>query len=211
MSSLSGYSGMRGPTGGMTPSRNTGNVIPKGYRAAQLQQFTPEQMNLFRQLFSQVSPDSDLSRLAGGDQSAFEQLEAPALRQFAGIQGNLASRFSGMGTGGRHSSGFQNTANSAASNFAQELQSNRLGLQRQAMQDLMGMSSQLLNQRPYEQFLVQKQQRPSFLQSLLGGAAPAAGAIIGGSYGGLPGAKLGGSLGSAFGSAFNPMSMSGWG
>ncbi len=108
MSSMSGSTGMR-------------ESIPKGFKKATLQNFTPEQMQLFQQMFGQVSPDSFTSRLAGGDEEMFNQLEAPALKQFSGLQGNLASRFSGMGMGGRNSSGFQNTMNSAASDFAQQV------------------------------------------------------------------------------------------
>jgi len=152
-----------------------GNKIPSGYKAGRMQQFTPEQMQLFQSLFSQLGPDSYLSKLAGGDEGTFEQIEAPAMRQFSGLQGNLASRFSGMGMGGRRSSGFQNTATQASSDFAQDLQSRRQGLQRQALQDLMGMSNNLLGQRPYEQFLTPK--KPSFLQSLLGALGENTGAV----------------------------------
>ncbi len=63
-----------------------GSKIPKGYEQGSMQQFTPEQMNLFKSLFGQVGPDSFTSRLAGGDQSMFEQMEAPAMRQFQGLQ-----------------------------------------------------------------------------------------------------------------------------
>lgn len=175
--SLGGYQGMRGPTGGNV---GMGNKVPKGYKAGQLQQFTPEQMQLFQSLFSQVAPGSYTSRLAGGDESLFQEMEAPALRQFAGLQGNIASRFSGMGgLGSRRSSGFQNTMNQAASEFAQDLQSKRQGLQRQAIMDLMGISSELLGQRPYEKFLVPKQQKPSFWQQLIGGASAGIGAGAG--------------------------------
>ncbi len=153
--------------------------IPKGYSKGSLQQFTPEQMQLFQQMFGQVGPESYLSKLAGGDQETFNQMEAPALRQFSGLQGNLASRFSGMGgLGARKSSGFQNTINSAASNFAQELQSNRQNLQRQALSDLMGFSNQLLGQKPYENFMVKKQPNQW-------------GQIVGKLAGGLPGAVAG--------------------
>jgi hypothetical protein len=166
MTSMIGSTGMS-RTGAVSGQNMTGNQIPKGYKAGQMQQFTPEQMQLFQQMFGNLGPDSFLSRLAGGDQSMFEQMEAPALRQFGELQGQLGSRFSGMGTGARRSSGFQNTTNQAASDFAQQLQSNRLGLQRQAIGDLMGMSNQLLNQRPYEQFLMKKQ-KPWWQELLLG-------------------------------------------
>jgi hypothetical protein len=157
--------------------------IPKGYQKGQLAQFTPEQMQLFQSLFGQLGPESFLGKLAGGDQSQFEQLEAPALRQFGELQGGIASRFSGMGSGARKSSGFQNTMSGAAGDFAQQLQSQRLGLQRNALQDLMGMSNQLLQQRPYENFVTQKPL--SFWQQLmtsLGGAVPQAAALVGTQY-----------------------------
>lgn len=166
MTSLVGSRGMQSNTGASLRGGATGNKIPKGYRAGQLQQFTPEQMGLFQQLFSQVSPDSFTARLAGGDQSQFGEIEAPALKQFSALQGNLASRFSGMGSGARRSSGFQNTMNQAGSDFAQTLQSQRQGLQRQAIQDLLGMSSELLGQRPSQRFITPKE--PSFFDKWLG-------------------------------------------
>jgi len=57
-----------------------GEVIPKGFRAAQLQNFTPEQQKLFSRSFGHLAPDSYLSRLAGGDEALFEEMEAPALK-----------------------------------------------------------------------------------------------------------------------------------
>jgi hypothetical protein len=167
---------MYGATGG-------GSKIPSGYRAGRIQQFTPQQMQLFQSLFSHLGPESYLSKLAGGDEQTFAQMEAPAMRQFAGLQGNLASRFSGMGMGGRRSSGFQNTATQAGSDFAQELQSRRQGLQRQALQDLIGMSNTLLGQKPYEQFLTPE--KPSFLQSILGALGQGTGQFAGTMGGGF--------------------------
>lgn len=163
MSALTGANLM----GGRAPSFSVGKSRG-GVRPYSMQQFTPEQLQLFQQMFSHAAPDSFLSRLASGDQSQFEQMEAPALRQFQELQGNLASRFSGMGSGARRSSGFQNTMNQYTSDFAKDLQANRLGLQRQAIQDLMGLSNELLGQRPFETGFIKKQ--PSFWQQLLMGA-----------------------------------------
>lgn len=196
--SYGGY-GMNQSSTGLSPaSTNTGMMkekIPKGYSKGSINQFTPEQMQLFQQMFSHAGPDSYLSRLAGGDQDTFNQMEAPALRQFSGLQGNIASRFSGMGgLGARRSSGFQNTMTSAASNFAQELQANRQNLQRQALQDLRGISGELLGQRPNENFLIKKQ--PSQWGQILGklgGAVP--GAIGGYIDDGWKGAGLGAAQG----------------
>lgn len=124
----------------------------------------------------------------------FNEIEAPAMKQFGALQGGLASRFSGMGTGGRHSSGFQNTANQAASDFAMQLQSNRQNLTRQALQDLMGYSNQLLGQRPQEKFLTQDPKNPwAEIAGKFGGAIPGAvaGYFTGGASGAMEGANAG--------------------
>ena len=155
-----------GPTGRPSTVKGT------GMKALTMQQFTPEQLDLFKSLFGQLGPGSYLSKLAGGAPEMFDQLEAPALKQFAGIQGNLASRFSGMGTGARHSSGFYNTMNTAAQDFASQLQSQRLDYQRNAMRDLFEMAGLLMGQRPYETSLIAKKQ--PFWKELILGAAPGA-------------------------------------
>jgi hypothetical protein len=178
------------------------DIIPKGYRQGQMQQFTPEQMQMFQQLFGYLSSDSPLSRMASGDQSYFDEMESPALRQAGALQGNLASRFSGMGMGGRHSSGFQNTSSQAMNEFAEGLASKRQDYMRQAIMDLMGYSNMLLGQRPYEKFLAGKDQSPSTGSSILGGLLPLAGGALGGFFGGPFGAMAGSSIGSAAGRGF---------
>ena len=197
MSSLTGSTGLN-PS---TTSTGLGNSVPSGYKLGRIQNFTPEQMQLFGQLFGNVGQNSYLGRLAGGDQSQFEEAEAPALRQFGQLQGQLASRFSGQGLGGRQSSGFRNSGSAAASDFAQQLQSRRMDIQRQAIMDLHGLSNDLLGQRPYDQFLVQNQQKqPSFGKQLLGSFAGGAGQALGSSVTGGLGA-LGGS--GFFGGGYN--------
>lgn len=163
---LSGSASLGGPTG------NNQSLKGTGYKQVQMQNFTPDMMRLLQQMYSQVSPDSYLGKLAGGDQSTFDQIEAPSLRQFSSLQGNTASRFSGS-MGGRKSSGFQNTMSSASAELAEKLAGNRQSLQQQAIKDLMGMSSNLLQQRPFENTLVPKQK--PFWQELLAGLSQAAG------------------------------------
>lgn len=191
MSSMSGSSGMQGPMG------REGTKIPKGYKQFQIQNFTPEMMELFKRGMEQLGPDSFLARLAAGDESLFAELEAPAHRQFAGKVGDIASRFSGQGMGARRSSGFQNTMTQAGSDFAQDLQAKRLGLQRDAIRDMQAFTNQLLNQKPYETGLVEKQQKQG---GSWGGAASgaASGAAMGSSFGPW-GAAIGGVAGGALG------------
>lgn len=133
------------------------------YHVGQEQIYGPEAMQLYQQLFSHLGPDSYLSRLAGGDQSMFEEMEAPAMRQFQELTGQNASRFSGMGMGARKGSGFKNAQNQATADFAMNLQSRRQGLMQQAIKDLMGLSSELLDKRPSENLLMpKKQKKPGF-------------------------------------------------
>jgi len=181
---------------GSTPKYK--DVIPEGYDVAQLRNYDPQQMELYKQQFQHVGPDSYLSRLAGGDQSMMAEMEAPALRQFNELQGGLASRFSGAGMGSRRSSGFQNASTAAASNFAQDLQAKRQEMQRQAIQDLMGASNTILGQKPYERSLIQQQEEQK--GGGWGGAATGAmsGASMGasfGPYGALAGGVIGGAMG----------------
>lgn len=150
-------------SGGFGPMTGQGMKVPRGYDL--VNNYTPEQQNVFQSQFQHMGPNSYMSRLAGGDQGIFDEIEAPDLRQFAGIQGNIASRFSGAGMGGRKSSGFQNTMTAAGSNFAQELAGRRHELQRNAIKDLMGMSNTLLGQQPYS---LQEKQKPWWQQLLMG-------------------------------------------
>jgi len=170
---------------------------PSGYKKYSHTNFTPAQMNLYNQAYGNVSPDSYTAKLAAGDQSTFAQMEAPGLRQFNQLQGNLASRFSGQGMGARGSSGFQNASNAAAQDFAGQLQANRQNLQRQAVMDMMGMTQSLLSAQPYSQGYAAKGEKGG----IAGGYGGPAGTVIGGavgSYYGQPmvGASMGGAMGS---------------
>ncbi len=199
---VSSLSGSRGPAG----SGQRGNVIPKGHEVGQLQKFTPEQMSLFQNMFSHAGPDSYLSKLAGGDQSAFAPQEELARKDFGASMGQLGSRFSEFAPGAmsaQSGSGFQNAGTQAAQDFSLQLSARRQKLQRQALQDLKGLSGHLLDQNPYEQFLIKKQQKQSWLQKILGVGLPAAGAVAGGIFGGPAGAAAGGQLGGTLASGFN--------
>lgn len=180
--------------------KQEGEKIPSGYRKYAVQNFTPEQMQLMQQMIEQLGPESFLAKLASGDPSQFEEMEAPALRQFNELQGGLASRFSGMGSGARHSSGFQNASNAAAQDFAGQLQANRLGLQKQGLNDLMGYSNELMQQKPYTTGLAEKRpKQPSGAGGLIGaGLGGAAGFFAGGPMGAMQGAQLGYGIGSSF-------------
>lgn len=161
----------------------------------QLTNYTPQQQELFSSQFAGVNPNSYLGKLASGDQSTFEEMEAPAMRQFQGLQSGLASQFSGgMGQGGRamsarRGSGFYNTQNQAAMDFASQLQANRQNMRTQAIQGLHGMSMDLLNQKPFTYVEKQRREKSNWFGPLMGAVGN-----IGSAFMGPMGAAIGGSM-----------------
>lgn len=171
MSSLTGNQGMRGESGASI------TTAPSGHKQKQMQNFTPQAMKLYESMFANVGPDSQLSKLANGDEETFSKIEAPAYKQFNALQGDISSRFSGMGMGARRGSGFQNSMNQASVDFSSELQARRQDMMRQAMKDLHEMSNSLLNQKPYENYLEEepeKEREP--WEQFIGGILPVASA-----------------------------------
>lgn len=159
------------------------NIGKTGYQQISQQRLSPDQMNLFKQLLGGSSSGlssglGQISQMAGGGGEDFwKQLEAPALKQFGALQGNLASRFSGMGSGARRSSGFQNTMGGAASDLSERLQSQRLSFQNNAIQQLLGLSQSLLGTDMNNQAFLPKQK--PFWQELLSAGATGVGQGIG--------------------------------
>lgn len=119
------------------------------------------------------------SRLAGGDESMFAQREAPALRQFQEqIMPQIASRFAGQGA--LKSSAFQNVAAGRGMELAESLQAQRQDIQRQSLQQLLGLSQSLLGQRP-DQYGLQEQSQ-GFWGQLGSGLGQGLGAGAGGLF-----------------------------
>ncbi len=185
-----------------------------GYRQIDLPRMTPEKQALFKQVFSGLQPGltsgiGHLSHVAEGSPEYFQQMEAPALRQFQELQGNIASRFSGMGSGARRSSGFQNVGTAAASDLSERLASQRMTMQQDAIKQLMGLYRDLMGEQEFESLLIPEEEKRNPWSNFLGGALPIAGALGGGligsvvpGFGTLAGAKLGGTIGGAAGKAF---------
>jgi hypothetical protein len=159
-----------------------------GYNAINVPKLSPQQQQLFQQVFSGVQGGfgkglGQLGNLAGGGSEAdWSALEGPALRQFSEQIGQLSSRFSGGGggqgaLGARKSSGFHNQAGGAAADLAERLQSQRLGHQQNAMQQLMQLYQSLMGTQQFETGFTPKQK--PFWQELLGGAASGIGQGLG--------------------------------
>ena len=174
---------MSSATGSMAPR---GNI--SGYKTSQISNFTPEMMNLFQMLLGGTQGGLGggldfLSKLSSGDEGQFQKLEAPAMRQLQGQLGQIGSRFANAGALG--SSAFQQEASGAATDLSERLQSQRMGLQQGAIDRLLGLSQNLLQQKPYENVMSKKTGFMDILGSLLGG-------IGGGIGGGLTGGAGGG-------------------
>lgn len=198
--SMQSQSGSRGAAG---------NQIPKGYAAGKLQQYDPQQQSLYESLFPQLSQGSQLSEMASGSDEGFAPHEDYANKQFQEFSGQLGSRFSGMGMGSKNSGAFNRQATQGAQDFASQLAMQRQGLQRQALNDLHGLSSSLLGQHPTENFLTKKQPKSSGWDKAIGYGAPILGAGIGALAGSVipgagtaAGAVAGANIGNAIGKGF---------
>jgi hypothetical protein len=136
-------------------SSSAGNI--SGYNVRQLPLYTADQQQLFNAILGGVSPGAKqgidyLSRLAGGDESAFQAGEAPAYRSFQHGIDEIAKRYAAKGALG--SSGFRQAASGAAGELGENLAARRQQLQMSAIERLLGLSSGLLS-KPAEETLLE--------------------------------------------------------
>lgn len=162
-----------------------GANIPKGYDLYSLPTMGGGQKDIYNLLKGQFQGGAGdvyqkLFGMARGDAGTFDQMEAPALRQFQQtIAPGIASRYAGSGIGA--SSGMQNSIANAGANLAENLQAQRTNLMRQSMQDVLGIGNTLLG-TPTQQFgITQKENLLRDLMQLLGSA----GGQLGSTYGAL--------------------------
>lgn len=153
---------------------SSGNQAISGYQNTQLSTMSPEMQNLFKSLLGGVGGGanaglSHLSGLASGDQSSFDEIEAPAYAGFNKTLGQIGSKFSQYGA--QDSSAFQNAVSGAGSELAQGLQAQRSGIRNNAIKDLLGFSNQLLGKTPHENVL-QKEDGGFDFGELLGKVLP---------------------------------------
>jgi len=166
-----------GPTGKVSGLKGT------GFKQITMPTMNSDQSQLFSQLIGSAKGGlgqgglSALSQQASGSPEQFQQMEAPALRQFNQLQGGLASRFSGMGSGARQSSGFQNTMGEAGASLAEQLSSKRMDYQQEALRQLLGLSSMLLGKDTFNTAFIPK--KKSFFHELLGAGASGMGSGLG--------------------------------
>jgi hypothetical protein len=166
-----------------------------GVQTQQVPNFTPQQMKLFRKLLGNINNSGGLEagigrlgHLAAGSQEGFEELEKPAYSDFQKQLGQIGTRFSGLGAQG--SSAFQNATSGAATDLTERLQAQRMAIQNNALNALLGQSNALLGQRAFDTIYQQPDQGFDW-GGLLGG--------IGGSFFGPLGGGIGSGIGRLFG------------
>jgi hypothetical protein len=185
----------------MTPGYNMNYGVPSGKTLSQLPNFTGGQMDIFNSLQSQAQRAQGglgkgvdyLSGLAGGDDSAFAEMEKPYYSQLQKALGKVGSRFAG--TNSLNSSAFQNAASGEAGSLAEILGSRRNDIRQQSIRDLLGISNSVLQQQPYSNYMQDEDQGFDW-GSLLG--------TVGGSALGSFFGPLGSTLGSGIGEATLP-------
>lgn len=178
---MSSMIGSSGPTG-----YNYNFKTPKGYSPYSQQTMDPQALGFRNQLMGALQPGAMgganfLSKLAGGDESMFQQMEAPAWNALESGMGMAGTRYSNMGMGAQNSSGFKQAMGGIAGQFGQQLASQRMSLQQQAIRDLFGMSSELMGMKTMESGLVKKP--PSGweqIMSLISGSGADIASTIGG-------------------------------
>ncbi|CAB4132736.1 hypothetical protein UFOVP255_57 [uncultured Caudovirales phage] len=159
-----------------------------GYDLASISRKSPQQMDLYNLLFQGSKGGLEkglgsLSRLAGGDENEFEQMEKPAYTALQRAGSQSASQFSGFGSGARNSSGFQNAIAGQAGDLAEKLQSRRMEIQQQSLSELLGLGRHLLSEDLFENQLVERPEKYGFAKQMALGLSGGIGQGIG-SFGG---------------------------
>ena len=138
--------------------------------------YNPQQEALLNQLLGGMQQQlpqglENLQNILGGDQQFFESFQKPARRGFEQeTLPSIAERFTGQfGEGSFRSSGFGQAVGQAGKELEEDLFSQRLGMQGNALQQLMQLLPQSLFPR---QFQDKRPRQSGFLENLLVGASP---------------------------------------
>ncbi len=115
----------------------------------QVSRFTPQQQSLFNNFLpglgqAQNSGLEYIRKLLSGEPGAFDEFEAPLMRQYnQEIVPGLAERFAGMGSGGaQNSSAFQQTLGQSGQELMERLGALRGNLRNNALGQLQGFTQQ---------------------------------------------------------------------
>jgi hypothetical protein len=180
----------RFPMSMATPASSR-NVSRTPYQQIQVPTKDPRAMELYQQVAQALGPHlgnavQGIGQLAGGGTpEQWQQLEAPALRQYQQLVGGIGARYSGLGSGGaQKSSAFQNELSGSAADLAERLQGQRMGLQQNALQQLLGLYQNLIGTDTFENVFLPKQK--PWWQEFASAIAPGIG-MAGGNFSSMAG------------------------
>jgi len=132
--------------------------------------FDPAQENILNQILGSLQGQlggglQNLQNIIGGDQGTFEAFERPARRGFEQqTLPTIAERFTGeFGPGSQRSSAFGQALGTAGRELEEDLFSKRIGMQGDALSQLLQLLSPALSPRRTQ---YQRPRQPGFLESL---------------------------------------------
>jgi len=176
-------------------------LFGKGAKTKTKPIFNPQQEAILNQLLGGLQQQlpqglQNLQNILGGGEEDFAAFERPARRGFEQeTLPTIAERFTGaFGPGSQRSSAFGQALGTAGRELEENLLAKRMGLQTDALSQLMSMLGPATSPRQYQ---YQQPRRTGFLESLLTSTAQGLGAGftggLGQSLGGKLGVKMGGS------------------
>lgn len=132
--------------------------------------FNPQQEDLLNQILGSISAPlgsgvQNLQNILGGDEASFKAFERPARRGFEQqTLPTIAERFTGtFGTGSQKSSAFGQALGTAGRELEEDLLSKRMGMQGNALSQLLQLLAPALQARQQEYV---KPRQPGFLESI---------------------------------------------
>lgn len=148
-------------------------LLGKGEKTKTKPIYNPQQENVLNQLLGSISGQlpmglSNLQNILGGDEGTFESFFAPARRSFEQqTLPSIAERFTGLfGEGAQKSSAFGQQLGQAGKEFEEDIFSQRLGMQQDALSQLLSLLGPALSPRQYQYVKPRKRG----LLEILGGA-----------------------------------------
>lgn len=182
-------------------------ILGKGSKTKKKPIYDQDQQDILNQLLGGISGPltsglQNLQNILGGDQGFFDRFQAPARRDFQQeTLPSIAERFTGnMGEGSQQSSAFGQAMASAGKELEEDLFSQRIGMQSNALNQLLQMLSPALSPRRHR-YTTNRQ--PGFLENVimayLSGSGPGSWGKSSGATGGAIDDATGGATGNATG------------
>lgn len=157
-------------------------LFGKGSKTKTKPIYNPQQEDILNQILGSLSGQfpqglQNLQNILGGNEETFRQFEAPARRGFEQqTLPSIAERFTGQfGTGSQQSSAFGQALGTAGRELEENLLSKRIGLQGDALSQLLQLLGPATSPRQYQ---YTKPRRPGILENVGAGASQGLGQLL---------------------------------